>query len=533
VTTAGAAGTVPARRNLVLTAMIYAVAMTFIDQTIVSIAVPEIQRELHLTSTGVQWVVNGYLLALAAFFAFGGRLADMVGHRKMVLIGIVVFAGASAMCGLTPTGSGAEAWIVTFRVVQGLGGALMYPAALAIVVSTFPVNERGRAMAIFFGVAGGLTAIGPILGGYLSEWTWRAIFWVNVPVAVVALVLTLVTRPQTQTRPARMDWWGLLLIVSGVGLAVFGLQQTQVWGWTSPTVIACIVAGVLLLALFALVELWASHPLIQVRVFAIRAFLVENIVLFVSMICFIPIFFFGSVYAQGALGSGPNDAGLYLLYFFLGFAPGVQVGGRRLDARGAKEVVVLGSAIAAVGFALWAGKVTGLTSSTQWYFIILAGFGMGLMVGPANTDAINQVGRLSYGEATGVTQTTRNFGASVGLAVLGTLMATRIKDSVATSLEHQGLSPARANEVAARTTQSHLGGASTLHGSSAVAKTAEHAVAYGMEGVLYAMAVVMAVAAGVALVGLRRGIHHAADVVPETDPGASARPGAGADPAPA
>ena len=135
-------------RNWVLAAMIFAVAMTFIDQTIVSIAVPNIQRELGLTSTGVQWVVNAYLIALAALFALGGRLSDIYGHTRMCVIGVIVFVGASVMCGLTPTGSFAEAWIVGFRAVQGAGGALMFPAALAIVVNTFPLQERGKALAL-------------------------------------------------------------------------------------------------------------------------------------------------------------------------------------------------------------------------------------------------------------------------------------------------------------------------------------------------------------------------------------------------
>jgi MFS family permease len=173
-TTAPAAGSPGNRKALVLAAMIFAVAMTFIDQTIVSIAVPKIESELHLSINGVQWVVNGYLLALASTFAFGGRLSDMVGHRRMVVIGVIVFTTASIACGLTPANSIAEGWIVGWRVIQGFGGALMYPAALAIVVSAFPLQERGRAIAIFFGVAGGLTALGPLLGGYLSEWTWRA-----------------------------------------------------------------------------------------------------------------------------------------------------------------------------------------------------------------------------------------------------------------------------------------------------------------------------------------------------------------------
>ena len=221
-------------RNLILAAMIFAVAMTFIDQTIVSIAVPQIQRELGLSSTGVQWAVNAYLLSLAALFAFGGRLADTVGHRKMVTLGVIVFAAASALCGLTPKGSLAEAWIVTFRVVQGAGGAIMFPAALAIVVQTFALRERGKALALFFGIAGGLTAIGPILGGYLTQWTWRAIFWVNIPVALIALVLIVISKPVTEHRPARMDYRGLVLIAAGVALSRVRLPAVQHLGLAQP-----------------------------------------------------------------------------------------------------------------------------------------------------------------------------------------------------------------------------------------------------------------------------------------------------------
>src|SRR6201986_3544019 len=230
-------------RNLILAAMIFAVAMTFIDQTIVSIAVPQLQRELGLSSTRVQWAVNAYLLSLAALFAFGGRLADTLGHTKMVVWGVIVFAAASALCGLTPKGNLAEAWIVTFRVVQGAGGALMFPAALAIVVQTFPLRERGKALALFFGIAGGLTAIGPILGGFLTQWTWRAIFWVNIPVALIALALIFIAKPVTEHRPARMDFRGLVLIAAGGGLSVFGFQQSNIWGWHNPGTWLCIVGG--------------------------------------------------------------------------------------------------------------------------------------------------------------------------------------------------------------------------------------------------------------------------------------------------
>ncbi len=321
-------------KGLVLAAMVFAVAMTFIDQTIVSIAAPQIQRELGLTNTGMQWAINAYLLSLAALFAFGGRLADTVGHRKMVVLGVIVFALASVMCGLTPKGSLAEAWIVTFRVVQGAGGAIMFPAAIAIVVQTFPLRERGRALAVFFGVAGGLTAIGPILGGYLTQWTWRAIFWVNVPVAIVALVLIALAKPRTVHKPARMDHRGLVLIAGGVALSVFGFQESAIWGWSNPGTWLCIVLGAILLVAFYFVERGTPSPLIKVEIFRIRPFLVENIVLAVAMLVFLPVFFFASEYAQIALGKSASEAGLFILYFFLGFVVAAQIGGRMLDRAG-------------------------------------------------------------------------------------------------------------------------------------------------------------------------------------------------------
>jgi hypothetical protein len=158
-------GSSTANKQLALMAMICAVSMTFIDQTIVSIAVPDLQTDLKLSESGVQWVVNGYLVALAALFALGGRVADIAGHRRVVLIGIAIFAVASAMCGATPDGSLAEAWMITWRVIQGAGAALMFPAALGIVVAAYPREERGKAMATFFGIAGAMTALGPLAGG--------------------------------------------------------------------------------------------------------------------------------------------------------------------------------------------------------------------------------------------------------------------------------------------------------------------------------------------------------------------------------
>jgi hypothetical protein len=202
----------------------------------------------------MQWAINACLLALAALFAFGGRLADTVGHRRMVVLGVVIFAGASALCGLTPA------------------------------------------------------------GGYLLEWTWRAIFWINVPVALIALALIAISRLANESRPARMDYRGLALIVAGIGLSVFGLQQSSLWGWGDPVIEICIIAGVLLLVVFVAVERNTEPPLINVRIFANRAFAVENVILFIAMMAFIPVFFYASVYGQIALAEKATTASLLILY---------------------------------------------------------------------------------------------------------------------------------------------------------------------------------------------------------------------------
>ena len=498
-------------RNLVLAAMIFAVAMTFIDQTIVSIAAPNIQRELHLTSTGMQWAINSYLLALAALFAFGGRLADTVGHTKMVVIGVIVFAGASAMCGLTPVGSISEAWIVTFRAIQGAGGALMFPAALGIVVQTFPLHERGKALALFFGIAGGLTAVGPILGGYLTEWTWRAIFWVNIPVALIALVLIAISRPTTDYKWAPIDYKGLALIVSGIALSIIGFQQAGIWGWSSAATILFIVAGALLLVVFAIVEQRIHEPLMKVSIFRIRAFAVENLVLGISMLVFVPFFFFASEYAQISLDKKAQQAGLVLLYFFLGFVVTSQIGGRILDRRGAKRPVVIGCALAAVGFGIWASKVTQLNFSSQIWPIILAGAGMGLMLTPASTDAVNRASRLSYGEATGITQTVRNYSASLGLAVLGTVLVSQLRDHVTTSLVQMGVPQGQASTEAGRIAQFQSSGSGGSNSIASIPHFVRLDFAEASRTVFFAMAGIMAVAAVVAFLGLQPGVQKASD----------------------
>ena len=434
--------------SLTLAAMICVVAMTQIDMTIVSIAAPDIQRELGLSGTGVQWMVTGYLVALAAFFALGGRLADVIGRRTMVVGGALVFIFASAMCGLTPTGEVAEAWMIGFRVLQGIGAAFMFPAALSIVVRSFPIERRGRAIAIFFAVAGALTSVGPFAGAYLVEWDWRAIFWVNVPIAAIGLLLTFRAKVPNDRVEAPIDWIGAALIAIGMGLSVVGFQQASTWGWESLPTLGCIIGGAIVIGLFIEFERHHQHPLLRLSFFGNRVFAAQNAILLLASAAFVPVFFFASMYAQIALGWSSSNAGLYLLIFFAGFAPGVQVGGRMLDKGRARPAVIWGSLLSAAGFFAWASRLTTLSENQQWPWIVLAGLGLGMLIGSANTDAINQVPSENYGEATGVTQTSRNYGASLGIAILGTLLSTSLHSRIIHSLTGMGIDSATADQVA-------------------------------------------------------------------------------------
>jgi EmrB/QacA subfamily drug resistance transporter len=499
-------------KNLVLAAMVFAVAMTFIDQTIVAIAIPHIQKELSLTGTGSQWVINSYLLALSALFAFGGRLGDVLGRRRMVVLGVIGFAVTSALCGLTPKGSLAESWIILFRALQGVSAALMFPASVAIVVASYPVRERGRAMAIFFGISGGLTAIGPIAGGFLTQWTWRAIFWVNIPVAIVALVLIWLSHPDDERRPAKIDYRGTVLITGAMGLVVLGLQQSATWGWGSIATWLTIIVGLGLGVGFLRWERRAPEPLLRLAIFADRGFAVDTAALALMSVVFVPFFFFASVYAQVALGESASNAGEYLLYWFIGFVVAAQIGGRMLDRGGARRPVVLGSALAAIGFYLLAGQLVHLSLHKQTLNIIFAGVGLGLMLGPASTDAVNRAPSGSYSEVTGITQTARNFGASLGLAVLGSILISRTVHAVTPVLTRAGVPTHVAHSIA-----SALGSGAPTTGTSFTAHPAlvhqvQLAFAHATQTVFYIMTGVFVATFLVVLRGMPRGqVETAAD----------------------
>jgi hypothetical protein len=292
-------------------------------------------------------------------------------------------------------------------------------------------------------------------------------------------------------------------------LSVFGFQQSTFWGWSNPLIGLSIAAGLVLLVLFYFVERRTESPLINVHIFEIRPFLVENLVLFITMLVFVPVFFFASEYAQISLRDTASEAGLFLLYLFIGFVIAAQIGGRMLDRVGAKRPVFLGCVIGGVGFLLWANHVTKLTLGAQIWYIMIAGFGLGLMLGPASTDAVNRASRLSYGEATGITQTVRNYAASLGLAVLGTVQVSVMRSHVQSSLISQGVPRAAASKEA--TTISQAGQGSGSGSISSIPHFVSLDFAYATRTVLLTMAIIMWVAAVVAFVGLKRGRQELSD----------------------
>lgn len=479
--------------RLVLVAMVFACAMTFIDQTIVAIAIPDIEKDLGLSENASQWVVNGYLLALAALFAFGGKLGDVLGRRSMVTVGVIGFTTFSVLCGFTPDGEIAETWLILSRVLQGAFAALLFPAAVGIVVDAFSADERGKAMAIFFGVTGGLTAVGPFLGGYLVEWTWRSIFWINVPVAIIALILIHVSKPDNTKRPQKLDYLGTVLISGAMGLVVLALQQATEWGWDSAQFIGCVVVGSILAAVFIKRELSIDLPLLQLRIFADRGFAADNMILALMSIAFVPFFLFASEYAQISLGQSASGAGEYIMYFFIGFVIAAQIGGRMLDTDGAKKPVLIGSVVSAVGFFMLAGRATDLNIGDQQWPLIIAGAGVGMILGPASTDALNRAAKTAYSEVTGITQTARNLGASLGLAVLSTILISQTKTNIVDKLGADGVPRTDAldvaNSLAAGPGAAPSGAAKP---SAEMIQAVQMAFAESMQVIFYVMAGVMA-----------------------------------------
>lgn len=396
--------------------------MIFVDQTVVSVALPRIQSDLAVSQSGLQWIVNAYVLSLAVTVALGGKLGDMFGRVRAFLVGVVLFALASAFCGLAP----GEGVIIAARVFQGLGAALMLPSSAAIVIESFDIRERGKAMAIYVGVAQAFLALGPLLGGFLTQYlSWRWVFWINLPVGALAVLMTYISRPRGMEPgggPVRPVY--VVLLMLGMFAFVFGLQQGHEWGWSSPVTLGFLSSGLVLLEIFSFIQMQSDEPLIQLKLFRNPAFAVDSVLLFCIQFAMISIIVFGAIYLQNNLGFSPLKAGFALMPIIFSVVLMSQISGRLFDRVGVKVPALTGTLLIALGFLSQAPFLEGAEFRRILPGMILMGLGIGFVMVPTSTDALNRAGSEFRGQASGVVQTMRQIGATVGLASIGGLVAT-------------------------------------------------------------------------------------------------------------
>lgn len=415
------------------------VMMVALDGTIVAIANPAIKDELDASLAQVQWITNGYLLALAVALITAGKLGDRFGHRQTFLIGIAGFAGASGAIGLSHS-IGA---VIAFRVLQGLFGALLMPAALGLLRATFPAEKLNMAIGIWGMVIGASTAGGPILGGFLVEHVnWQSVFFINVPVGVVALVLGLLILKdhRAENAPRSFDVLGILLLSGAMASLVWSLIKAgESWGWSSGKTWGCLIGALFLFAVFAFWETKVKEPLIPLGMFR-SVPLSAGVVLMVLMaFAFMGGLFFVTFYLQGVKGLGPVDAGLHLLPLTAMMIVSSPLAGALITKFGPRVPLVGGMVCTAVAMfgmiTLTAG--TGTLTMSLWFALL----GLGLapvMVGATEVIVGNAPLELS-GVAGGLQQAAMQVGGALGTAVLGAVMSSKVADSFAGNWKEAGI----------------------------------------------------------------------------------------------
>jgi EmrB/QacA subfamily drug resistance transporter len=425
------------RKRLILAATITGSSLAFIDSSVVNVALPAIQRDLHADAAAVQWVVNAYLLLLGALVLIGGAAADRFGRRRIFVVGIAVFTFASIACGLAPN----AAALILARAVQGAGAALLTPASLAILGASFPEEERGQAIGAWAGFGALTAAAGPVLGGWLVDAvSWRAIFFLNVPLAAATLALAERYVPESRAPEAKaLDYPGAILVASGLGFLTWGLTQASERGFGDRSVFVPILAAILALAAFVVVEKRSPHPMVPLDIFRSRNFVAANLLtLFLYFALGGALFFLPfeliRVHAYTARAAG---AALMPLSIIMGAFSGTA--GRLADRLGPRLPLTLGPLIAAAGFAAlaWAGSRgnywTGFFPAT----VVLA-VGMTLSVAPLTTTVMNAAAPGHAGTASGINNAVARIAGLLAVAVLSLVFLARFDASVARRLGPSG-----------------------------------------------------------------------------------------------
>jgi EmrB/QacA subfamily drug resistance transporter len=483
--------------------------MIMLDNTVVNVALPSIQRDLGASLSSLEWTVNAYTLTFAVLLVTGGRLGDIFGRRRIFLFGVVVFAASSAAIGLAPS----QEWLVAGRAVQGIGGAFMMPGTLSIISNTFPPHERGRAIGTWAGVSALALAIGPAVGGALTEYvSWRAIFFLNLPVAVGAVIVTLFATRESRdpTVDRSVDYPGIASLSLGLTALVLALVEGNSWGWGSAEILILLATAIVALALFAYVELRGRAPMVQFEYFRSRSFLGASTVAFIVSFAMLAMFFFMALYMQNILGYGALEAGIRFLPATVVIMVAAPVAGRLADRIGPRPLMTAGLLLSALALFLQSRVTVDSGYAELLPSFMIMGLGMGLTMSPMSTAAMNAVSADKAGAASGILSMFRMVGGTFGVAAIGAMFQSlahaRIDDRLT------GVVPGPVRERLA----DNLGtGANTevLQGMDAdqaaqVASTMKAAFVHALSGALtlsYAVVLVGAVAA-LALVERHRAV---------------------------
>jgi EmrB/QacA subfamily drug resistance transporter len=410
------------RRWWTLAAMCFALFMVMLDNTVTNVALPSIQRTFDASLSSLEWTINAYSLSFAVLLVTGGRLGDIFGRRKVFLIGVVIFAAASATIGLAPT----THWLVASRAVQGIGAALMMPGTLSIITNAFPPQERGKAIGTWAGVSAIALAAGPLIGGWLTEdFTWRVIFLINLPVAAIAVAVTLFAAHESRddTASRQVDYPGIAALTIGLTALVLALVEGNAWGWGSARIIALLAAAVTGLCAFVVIERRSPAPIVDFSFFRSRSFVGANVVAFAVSYAMFAMLFFLALYMQNVLGYSPLETGVRFLPSTLVIMVAGPIAGRLADRVGPRTPLVFGLILVTISMA-WQSRIeVDTTFSFLVIPFILLGLGMGFTMSPMSTAAMNAVDRTKAGVASGTVSMTRMVGGTFGIATLGALVA--------------------------------------------------------------------------------------------------------------